>query len=503
VNFSSLARKRDSYPNPKPIRIGLVTTIGTNIGDDFIREGIVSVVQQLLSRNRFECVLVNKHRPHTVYHRWHPIRLCYDNDFHARLHLGPLRRMVERRLPPFGLSRFDLCDMIIQCGTPIVWEGCRNSEWARLIWKDVLARLSRGGTPVLNVGGGSCYAWERQPTTLVGQADEAFIRLMLDAASLTTVRDDLSMQLFGTLGYRAQLISCPAILAGQLFATSAEPRRKVLINYMSGGGHYDWGQGIDVSLWEATMSSLLTYLRQDGWEVLLLAHSESEVAEYARLWPELPRCFPATAQEYFQTIRDAAFGIFNRMHASVAAAGLGIPSVAIGTDTRNMMVTTLGLPAFYVEDAKVDNLVAVVSEMVTNRSAQSKKLLRLRDSTLETYKQIFGPFVAAALARAGSRGALDGITRWRPRWPEAVEESTLVAELEDRNAELQRICDERLATIKGLKITCDDRLEVIEGLKRACDEQLKAIASLERTCEEHLALIGRLHRTRDSAGGLV
>jgi polysaccharide pyruvyl transferase WcaK-like protein len=483
VNFSRLPRKRSSYP--KPVRIGLVTTMATNIGDDFIREGIGYVVRELLSKNRVNCVVVNKHRPHTVYHRWHPIRWCYDDDFHARQHLGPLRRMAQNWLPSVGLSRFDSCDMIIQCGTPIIWEGCRNSEWARLIWKDVLARLSRSGTPVLNIGGGSCYPWEKQPTTLTGTADEAFIRLMLNAASLTTVRDDLSMQLFHALGHRTQLISCPAILAGQIFATTAKPKRMVIVNYMRGGGHYDWGQRIDVSLWEATMSNLLTRLLQDGWEVLLLAHDESELAEYARLWPDLPRNFPATAKEYFETIRNAAFGIFNRMHASVAAAGMGIPSVAIGTDTRNMMVTTLGLPAFYVKDANMDKLVAVVDELIAHRSAESERLLRLREATLETCKQKIEPFVAAALARAASRGALHRITRWMPRWPEAFEESTLIAELEDRNAELQRICDERLAVIEGLQRTCDERLEVIEGLKRTCDERL--------------ALIEQFHRTRDSA----
>jgi Polysaccharide pyruvyl transferase len=497
VNFSCLPRKPGS--NPKPVRIGLVTTVATNIGDDFIREGIVYVVQELLSINRVDCVLVNKHRPHTIYHRWHPIRWCYDEEFHARQRLGPLRRIAENYLPSIGLSRFDSCDMIIQCGTPIIWEGCRNSEWARLIWKDVLARLSRDGVPVLNVGGGSCYPWERQPTTLAGHADEAFIRLMLDAASLTTVRDYLSMQLFGALGYRAQLITCPAILAGQTFVTTGEPKRTVIVNYMRGSGHYDWGQGIDVSLWEATMSRLLTWLRQNGWKVLLLAHKESELAEYARLWPDLPRSFPATAKEYFETIRNAAFGIFNRMHASVAAAGMGIPSVAIGTDTRNMMVTTLGLPVLYVKDANIDKLVAEVDGLVAHRSAQSERLLRLREATLETYKQRIEPFVSAALARVTSRDPLHRTTRWTPRWPQAFKESTLIAELEDRNAELQRICDERLEVIEGLKRTCDERLEVIEGLKRTCEERLKVIEGLERTCGERLALIEQFQRARGSA----
>jgi hypothetical protein len=71
-----------------------------------------------------------------------------------------------------------------------------------LIWRDVLARLARQGVPVLNLGGGSCYPFERCPTTLYGSPDEKFIRLMLDTAQLTTVRDRLAQQLFGSLAHK-------------------------------------------------------------------------------------------------------------------------------------------------------------------------------------------------------------------------------------------------------------------------------------------------------------
>jgi hypothetical protein len=56
-----------------------------------------------------------------------------------------------------------------------------------------------------------------------------------------------------------------------------------------------------------------------------------------------------------------------------------------------------------------------------------------------------------------------------PTWPAALDGSTLPSELEDRNAELQNICDERLEVIKMLKRTCDERLALIEQLHRACE----------------------------------
>jgi hypothetical protein len=55
------------------VRIGLITTIDTNVGDDFIREGICLVLQEVFKGHEIEFVPVNKHQPLTVYPDWHPI----------------------------------------------------------------------------------------------------------------------------------------------------------------------------------------------------------------------------------------------------------------------------------------------------------------------------------------------------------------------------------------------------------------------------------------------
>ena len=378
------------------INVGLLSTISTNIGDDFIREGIVSVINDVLKNEKVDLVIINKHEPREIYPSWHPIRSLYRRGFVARKALAPLRKVAERWLPLFGFSKFDKCDIVIQCGTPIIWEGCRNSEWARLIWRDVLARLSRRGTPILNIGGGSAYPWERQPATLAGNADESFIRLMLVTSRLTIVRDELARRLFETLGFATRKVCCPAILAGQSVVAPAKATKKVLINYMEGGGHYDFGQGIDSSVWEKTMRDVVKELRQRGWQLVFLAHNEKESELAARIWPDLPCVFPNSQRDYFEVVRDAAFGIFNRMHASVAAAGLGIPSVAIGTDTRNLMVETTGLSVLYVKEATADRLLFAVDNLAESRDSETQRLLKLRQETFETYKSILRPFLLSA-----------------------------------------------------------------------------------------------------------
>jgi len=50
-----------------------------------------------------------------------------------------------------------------------------------------------------------------------------------------------------------------------------------------------------------------------------------------------------------------------------------------------------------------------------------------------------------------------------PHWPDDFEQRT-IAGLEDRDTKLQRICDERLEVIEGLKRVYDERLALIERL---------------------------------------
>jgi hypothetical protein len=372
----------------------LLTTLNTNIGDDFIREGLIHVIERLVPGRSVRYAMVNKHEPHTVYQAWHPIRGVYSKNFRARRKTGPLRRIAERWLPPFGFSRFDGCDLILQCGTPVIWEGCRNSEWAKLIWRDVLARLAGRGVPVLNLGGGSCYPIERCPATLVGNPDEEFVRMMLGTARLTTVRDRVAEQLFGSLGHKTMRLCCPALLAAQAYVKPTTPTRKVLISFMRGGGHYEWGQGIDPSIWERTMHVVIAQLRTEGWQPVLIAHNQAELDLAKQLWPDLPNTCPTSAGEYFEVARDAAFGVCNRMHASVALAGLGIPSVAVGTDSRNLMVENVGLPVLFVKEATSKRMVAAIAELVRSRKQESRRLLDLREATLRGYESCLRPFFA-------------------------------------------------------------------------------------------------------------
>lgn len=367
------------------MKIGLITTIDTNIGDDFIREGICRVLAEVFKGQKIEFVSVNKHKPYTVYPAWHPIHL---GDIADRLPVGRnfVRQSADYLFSKMGFSRFDDCDLIVQCGAPVFWPNCHANEWAKPVWHEVVGRLYKR-IPVLNLAAGSCYPWERQPATINDSNDARYLKAILSYCRLTTVRDTLSVILCESLGTQVPLIPCSASLASGTLRGGVKSDGIVLINYMSGGGHYDWEQGIDPSIWHQTIKALIARLRK-GHKVAFLCHNETEYNLAHELDPAIHRFFPKTQEEYFTVVSDAKAAVCNRMHASVGMAGMGIPSVAVGTDTRLLMVKALGLPSFYVKEASIERLEEGVENLIVNGRREQERLFSLREDTWNRYIKV-------------------------------------------------------------------------------------------------------------------
>lgn len=361
-------------------RIGLITTLDTNIGDDFIRVGIQHVLNDVFEGQQLEYRAVNKHRPYTVYPKSNPLRWL------------PFERSALRQsVPSFGITLFDDCDLIVQCGAPVLWPNCHRCEWATPLWDQVVGRL-RDRIPVLNLAAGACYPWERQPTTIESAADSAYLRRIHSYCRTTTVRDTLALSLYDLLGKQVRLIPCSALLAAGSEKAPAKAGSLILLNYMTGGGHYDWDQNIDAAQWARTMTDLTERLSKRH-PVAFLCHNEREAQLARQLAPSVPRLLPSTTKEYMAVVSGAAAAVCNRLHASVALAGLGIPSVAVGNDTRLLMVAQLGLPIHYVKDVRAALLEDQIEGLLATRSSERERLLDLKDHTFKEYRNTIATVV--------------------------------------------------------------------------------------------------------------
>jgi hypothetical protein len=239
---------------------------------------------------------------------------------------------------------------------------------------------------VLNLGAGSCYSWEEQPEQVPLEADAAYLRRILGYCRETTVRDRLAQRLFERLGHSCDLIPCPALLAGRPFRKTGNRGDLFLVNFMEGAGHFDWEQGIDSPTWRELVRTLLRRVGRHH-ALAFLCHNQHESDLAATLDPGIPRFLPRDSREYFAVAGRAKLALCNRLHASIALAGLGIPSVSVGTDTRLLMVDAVGLPCFYAKEAALAGLEDAIHHLLLNLNGERDRLLGIAEQAWHAYRE--------------------------------------------------------------------------------------------------------------------
>lgn len=372
------------------MRVGIITTIDTNIGDDFIRTGILNIVNSLTHSGKIEFVCVNKHVPYTIYPSWHPM---YYIPVLSKIRGGKrLSKIVKHLFAGLGGSKFDNCDLIIQSGAPVLWPNCHKCEWNIPIWQEIIGRLYIK-TPVLNIAAGSCYPWETKHKGFQSLHEADYARMIGTFCRLTTTRDHLASELFSSVSVSNIKMPCTAFFVDSNLNPDKQKKKYVLINYMSGGGHFDWGQHIDGANWKSTIKKVIDKLKSNH-EVRFICHSTNEVDLAKDLDPSLTIHFPKTVDEYLTCIRSAKLGINNRMHASVAMASVGVESISVCTDTRLLMVENLGLPVLYVKDAEPDRLSELAESIIKNQSVGEARLLELKRKSYAEYQELFRRYLA-------------------------------------------------------------------------------------------------------------
>jgi hypothetical protein len=120
----------------------------------------------------------------------------------------------------------------------------------------------------------------------------------------------------------------------------------------------------------------------------MLCHNQAEYDLASRIAPDAERIWPRTPQEYFDLSTRAKAGLCNRMHASVVLAALGVPSIAVGTDTRLLMAQALGLRCFYVKDATVERLKTSINDLISDRFREKERLTELQRETWDRYVEL-------------------------------------------------------------------------------------------------------------------
>jgi polysaccharide pyruvyl transferase WcaK-like protein len=357
------------------LRIGFLTTIGVNVGDEFIREGVRAALDR--SGVPYIPLYVNKHDRESL------TRPCGDE-------------LVSVS------DKFWDSDVFIQSGAPVYWNIQRGasssvtSEWYGWMWRDRILKAQANGEPrFLNLGAGSCQPWGDDGGAYL--ADPKCVRFAREAGSrarLTTVRDPLSAKILSAVGVGYKPMPCPAFLAAVRHRFPTAGGDVIGVNLMPRGGHYQLDPDFDAAVWTLRCWRLVNSLRKLG-SLAFIAHDDVERAFMSPFAVAGERVFCAAGwREYLDVYSGCRAVVANRVHGALCAAGFGAPAVILGSDSRASIADYIAIPRFRASHADPEEVVQTVASMLRERETESERLLHLRDSTLEEYVELIAPALA-------------------------------------------------------------------------------------------------------------
>jgi hypothetical protein len=368
-----------SWPkmNTQIPRVSFMTSLGVNVGDEFIREGVRAVLDLSLG--------------------------AYSPFYVDKVDQKSLHSAREDEVERIG-DKYDDVDIFIQTGAPVYWhlnDGAStslNSEWYQWLWEEKIFRNDGAGPLFINLGAGSCQSWGDQGDSFL--KDGPCVRFAKRAAAraiVTTVRDPVAEHICQELKISAEGMPCPAFLAAARHQPARPPLGKILLNLMPLGGHYSIDPELDKERWLRTCDQLVAALRAD-FEILFVAHDLIELKFLEGFSKDGERVFfSENWRDYLDVYSVGCVTIANRVHGAVASAGFGVPSLIIGNDSRARIGDYIGLPVYRSATASVPEILAKVIEFKGERTSESERLINLREGTLRSYTNLLRKAFASSV----------------------------------------------------------------------------------------------------------
>lgn len=367
-------------------KVSFLTTTGVNVGDEFIREGIRSVLDR--SGIPYQPFYVNKHNATSLW------TACEDE-------------------PASVSDKYWDADVFMQAGAPVYWYHSNGgstsltSDWHEWMWNERILKQSDEPAPrFVNLGAGSCQPWGDDGSAFIADPGCAgFARRAGARADLTTVRDPVSGRILDALGIPHETLPCPAFLAAMRHGPARLPFGAIGVNLMPLAGHYALDSAFNGPDWLVKCYLLLSRLRKLS-PLLFIAHDLPERSFLSQFAAAGERVFwSANWRDYLDVYAGCSLVIANRVHGAVCAAGFGVPSMIIGNDTRASIGEFIGLPIYRGARCDPEEAGDTAAALLRNRCAEMERLRSLRETTLEQYTALVSPILQEAASRQPSRGA--------------------------------------------------------------------------------------------------
>jgi hypothetical protein len=374
------------------MNIAFITTFRHNVGDDFVREGLIHLLKTGFTGSHVRTTTIHKHAP---------ISTRYGFEWVRRRELSAILDLL-----PLGVTRDRVleCDLLVQSGAPVYWchragPKCADNEWFRPLIRKRYARV-RDRVPFVNLAAGSCQPYHSDggefyeyPRVL------GYIRELHECTQITTVRDRLAKNLLDSLGLEAPIIPCASVFARESVGVEAESPEYVALNFMPLGGHYDLNQGVKARRWEQTFRRFYQVVKKNV-RCLLVCHDGKELRAARRIDPEAEIFYSRDYRDYIGMYARAATGILNRVHGAFMIASFGRPAFVVGNDSRSRMVEEIGLRHGYVDDVTDEMLVAELERGMGDGGEYGRRWDAIKREASGRYTEVISRLRGLPVARA-------------------------------------------------------------------------------------------------------
>jgi hypothetical protein len=338
------------------MKVVLISSTG-DIADALTRAGVMRLLGD------HEYAVLDRQRPGSVYFR----SRVGSSLTSVPKPIGAVHRLVR------ASTAFSGADLVVNCGGPVMFHGVAAAAWQRPVWDDALGRAGR--PRVLSVSGGSCFPWtERRPTEL-SVADESALRRTFRRTDLFTAGDREAGRLAEYFGMPGPVLPSVAMHAGAGEAASGDAST-LIVNVMPGE-----------KAWLRTMDEVVSRRARTD-RILFLCHAPSELELANARWPEHQAVLPRSTDEYLDVARRGRVALVQHASAAVVLAGLGIPALTVGSDTRLLTAQETGQETGYVGDASARGVLASLDLLDVEFEARRKRLLGLEERAFAEHRDV-------------------------------------------------------------------------------------------------------------------
>jgi len=371
----------------KLLKICYLTTINTNVGDDWIREGIRYLLEKSFSKPLEKtCVNIHDWKKTIFDEQGNDKVLTADGVVMAGTpfyFINERKDFLRKFLKAFfsslglftGFSKFD--------------GRCSGAPHVKPLWYDRIQKIWQHKPLAILAAGTNVGYYSNGDELLNDRYVKKFMKDIHSWSRLNTVREPLADHILNFLDIEHKLFPCTAFWSMDGLGVSAQNNPEIIaFNFMAGGGHYRFDQRSD-DRWDKIIFELFSLcLQRYGAERLkVICHDQYEADAATRLFGGKYVCFDQGYKETLEFYSYARTGIVNRCHAQVVMAGLGSPSVVVGKDSRTLMSKEVNLPRYYYKNVNSEILFDHLCKMYDGFEGYYNALRNLKAVKEEKYIQ--------------------------------------------------------------------------------------------------------------------